>query len=160
MHSKYKTSAWLALSCSVGFGGGDRRGENWSCWYFATCLQAALIQSNKHTTLMNSQNTHMGRTKPPHMPVLEHFEDFGVKMRGKRHSWIFHNVLQTGPCKSTWPVCCETGPAPVNSRMTASWSQHMLLKSSSYCILFLFFGRTLSAQLLVRCYTSPLRLLP
>lgn len=83
---------------------------------------------------MNLITKHVGRTKPPHMPVLEHFEDSGVKTQGKgipesstrcrRQDYAGTSAGTTA--KSTWPACCETAPATVNSRTTARWSQHML----------------------------------
>lgn len=145
----------------VGMGGG----ENSSCWYFATCLQAAWIQSNKHTTLMNSITKHTCE-KDQNSSHACSGTLWGLELR-----WEGKDIPEPSTmccrqdhvsrtAKSNWPVCCEAAPATMNSRTTARWSQHVLWKSSSYCILFLFFGRMLSAQLLVWCYTSLPRLLP
>lgn len=98
MHSKYKASAWIIAGpiflCDLGVG--MTGGESSPCWYFATCLQAVWIQSNKHITLMTSVWKCVGGTKPPHAPVPGHYEDTGVEGRGQRHPWTFQNVLQTG----------------------------------------------------------------
>lgn len=81
-----------------GLGVGMAGGESSPCWYFATCLQAAWIRSNKHITLMTSVWKRVGGTKPPHVPVPGHYKDTGVKVRGQRHPWTFQYVLQTGMC--------------------------------------------------------------
>lgn len=147
MQSKYKTSAWITAGCvllCVVWGWGREEGKISSLCYFATCLQAAWTQSNKHITLMTSAWKH--RWEGPNLltlpPTVGGREDLGVKARGQRHPRIFWNTLQAGArsynCKARsvsllWDRCC-------NCRLLGhSWVCAAHASKPPYCSLFLSF---------------------